>query len=228
MNTNYSHFSNSDMSYQDFENEKKGEPSPNTNNHQQFKNLFDDGHMSTIGIHAPATDWNNSKWEITNKRNPYSDHYKKNLRWEETLGNFFFSKENIGYLHKRIIEEVKRIKSVDISEQSTEKIVLIMQNVYEYGMSGSLPNPSHPNSRGDRGGVSIPLKGRLSRLNQSVIQQCVKEIISGIDQYLLYYKDASTLPVPLERPTNKSSKGSRSLEYNIAFKNNNIFKGSYQ
>ena len=60
------------------------------------------------------------------------------------------------------------------------------------------------------------------------IQQSVKEIISGIDQYLLYYKDASTLPVPLERPTNKSSKGSRSLEYNIAFHNNNIFKGMYQ
>ena len=28
---------------------------------------------------------------------------------------------------------------------------------------------------------------RLTRLNQSVIQQSVKEIISGIDQYLLYY-----------------------------------------
>ena len=95
-------------------------------------------------------------------------------------------------------------------------------------MSGSLPNPSHPNSIGKRGGVNIPLKDRLSRLNQSVIQQCVREIISSIDQYLLYYKDASTLPVPLERPINKSSKGSRSLEYNIAFKNNNIFKGSYQ
>ena len=53
-------------------------------------------------------------------------------------------------------------------------------------------------------------------------------VVSSIDQYLLYYKDASTLPVPLERPINKSSKGSRSLEYNIAFKNNNIFKGSYQ
>ena len=150
---------------------------------------------------------------------------KKNLRWEETMGNFFFSKENIKYLHRRIIEEVKRIKGVDISEQSTEKVLLIMQNVYEYAMSGSLPNPSHPNSIGKRGGVNIPLKDRLSRLNQSVIQQCVREIISSIDQYLLYYKDASTLPVPLERPINKSSKGSRSLEYNIAFKNNNIFKG---
>ena len=228
MSTNYSHFSNSDMSYQDFENEKKGSPNPHGNHNQQFKNLFDDEYMSSIGVHAPATDWGNSNWEMSNGRNPYSDHYKKNLRWEETMGNFFFSKENIKYLHRRIIEEVKRIKGVDISEQSTEKVLLIMQNVYEYAMSGSLPNPSHPNSIGKRGGVNIPLKDRLSRLNQSVIQQCVREIISSIDQYLLYYKDASTLPLPLERPINKSSKGSRSLEYNIAFKNNNIFKGSYQ
>jgi len=228
MSTNYSHFSNSDMSYQDFENEKKGEPVPNTNINHQFKNLVDDEYISNIGIHAPATNWGNSQWETNSNRNPYSDHYKKNLRWEETLGNFFFSKDNIEYLHTRIIEEVKRIKGVDISRQSSEKIILIMQNIYEYAMSGSLPHPSHPNSRGNRGEVNIPLRDRLARLNQSVIQQCVKEILSSIDQYLLYYKDASTLPTPLERPINKSSKGSRSLEYNIAFKNNNIFKGSYQ
>jgi len=91
MSTNYSHFSNSDMSYQDFENEKKGEPSPNTNNHQQFKNLFDDGYMSTIGIHAPATDWNNSKWEITNKRNPYSDGTPVYVKDEKSVINVFQS-----------------------------------------------------------------------------------------------------------------------------------------
>jgi len=42
MNTNYSHCSNSDMSYQDFENQKKGEPTHNTNVNQQFKNWFED------------------------------------------------------------------------------------------------------------------------------------------------------------------------------------------
>ena len=95
MSTNYSHFSNSDMSYQDFENEKKGSPNPHGNHNQQFKNLFDDEYMSSIGVHAPATDWGNSNWEMSNGRNPYSDHYKKNLRWEETMGNFFFQKKTL-------------------------------------------------------------------------------------------------------------------------------------
>jgi len=95
MSTNYSHFSNSDMSYQDFENKKKGEPVPDTNINHQFKNLVDDEYVSNIGTHAPATNWGNSQWETNSNRNPYSDHYKKNLRWEETMGNFFFSKENI-------------------------------------------------------------------------------------------------------------------------------------
>ena len=150
------------------------------------------------------------------------------MRWEETLRKFLFSEKNIEYIHERIIGEVKRIKGINISRQSSDKLLLIMQNTYEYAVSGSLPHPSNPGRIAKRGGVDIPLKERLTRLNQSVIQQTVKEIISGIDQYLLYYKDASTLPVPLKRPINKSSKGSRSLEYNIAFHNNNIFKGMYQ
>lgn len=227
MSSNYNHYSNFNMSQNNFEQEKKGEPVGFVNDLQSFQSLFDKNYSE--GIHAPATDWSNTTWEIkSDKKNPYSEHYKKKMRWEETLGNFFFSEKNINYIHRRIIEEVKRIKGITVSKQSTDKIVLIMQNTYEYAMSGSLPHPSNPSRIAKRGGVNISLKERLTRLNQSVIQQSVKEIISGIDQYLLYYKDASTLPVPLKRPINKSSKGSRSLEYNIAFHNNNIFKGMYQ
>ena len=227
MNNDYSHYSNFNMSQNDFEQERKGEPVGFVNDLQSFQSLFDKQYSE--GIHAPATNWANTSWEIeSGKKNPYSEHYQKKMRWEETLGNFFFSEKNIEYIHDRIIGEVKRIKGITISKQSTDKLVLIMQNTYEYAMSGSLPHPSNPGRIAKRGGVDIPLKERLTRLNQSVIQQSVKEIISGIDQYLLYYKDASTLPVPLKRPINKSSKGSRSLEYNIAFHNNNIFKGMYQ
>jgi hypothetical protein len=38
------------------------------------------------------------------------------------------------------------------------------------------------------------------------------QVVTGIEQYLGYVKDASTLPEPLARGVNASSKGERVLE----------------
>jgi hypothetical protein len=42
-----------------------------------------------------------------------------------------------------------------------------------------------------------------------------------MNMYLQYYKDASSLPTPLSRPTNVSSKGGRVLQENIGLYSGN-------
>ena len=46
-------------------------------------------------------------------------------------------------------------------------------------------------------------------------------MISQINMYIYYYKDASQLPQQLSLPTYTSMKGSKSLEYNTGFKSGN-------
>ena len=61
------------------------------------------------------------------------------------------------------------------------------------------------------------LTRRLDRMNKAVLQEALIEIFGGIDMYRTYYKDASTLPLPLELPTLTTMKGSRVLTEDIAF-----------
>ena len=82
----------------------------------------------------------------------------------------------------------------------------------KYNYENSLRGPySYSNSNC----AEISMTERLSRLNQAVLQQCVKEIVSGIKMYIQYTKDASSMPIPLDRPTNVSSKGGRVLSENV-------------
>jgi hypothetical protein len=46
-------------------------------------------------------------------------------------------------------------------------------------------------------------------------------MVSQINMYIYYYKDASQLPDQLSLPTYTSMGGSRSLEYNVGFMSGN-------
>ena len=146
------------------------------------------------------------------------------------LLNFFFSSENVDYLQNRIIEEVKRIKKVTIDKQSADELLQIMQNHYQLALSGWLPrNPNHTTEVYPRGDPSMgqdtpcSLTERLTRLNKSVLEETIKQVLSGVDMYQQYYKDASSLPLPLERPTLTTQKGSRVLSENVGFNSGHEF-----
>ena len=62
MNNDYSHYSNFNMSQNDFEQERKGDPVGFVNDLQSFQSLFNKQYSE--GIHAPATNWTNTSWEI--------------------------------------------------------------------------------------------------------------------------------------------------------------------
>jgi hypothetical protein len=85
-------------------------------------------------------------------------------------------------------------------------------------VAGTTSDPN--NGRGEIyniGPTGCSINNKLARLNKAVISLAVKQVLSGIDMYLEYYKQASTLPVPLSHPTLTTMKGSRVLSEDVGF-----------
>jgi hypothetical protein len=109
-----------------------------------------------------------------------------------------------------------------------------MRNKYLYAQSGWLPYAGdknkvyargtiiNPGNKSDRAyssttGGCTSLEEQIKRLNRSVLEECVKQVFSGLDAYSQYYKDASSLPLPLTHPVLTTMKGSNVLQENIGF-----------
>ena len=150
------------------------------------------------------------------------------------LNTFFFSSENIDYLQNRIVSDIKKIKKVDISKQSVDELLIIMRNYYSKALCGWLPHAPYgttgkgnPNEVYSRGETPCTIEQQLSRLNKAVLEETIKQIFpSGADMYMQYYKDASSLPLPLTHPTYTSQKGSRVLSENVGFNNGHEYTKS--
>lgn len=119
----------------------------------------------------------------------------KMLRFCETpISNKFFSVKNVNRIQKQIIQAVKQESGHNISRQSDREIVTIMRSVYEAF------------------GTNIDSKEELQRLNDIVLDITVDQVKSGIQGYLQYIQDASTMPEPLSRGQFASVKGLKNLE----------------
>jgi hypothetical protein len=57
------------------------------------------------------------------------------------------------------------------------------------------------------------IQGQINELNEMVIQWSAPRIVSEIEHYQYYLNDISHLPVPLEKPLNMSTAGTRSLPF---------------
>ena len=149
--------------------------------------------------------------EHTLRGDPYTQFgLQANHSTPTALNTLFFNKINVKYLQNRILDEVEKITKIRIKPQSENSILVIMNNKYQYSLYGSLPS-SPPHLALPRGDKPCSLYKRLFKLNQAVIQECVKEILSGMNMYIDYYKHASSLPVPLSLPTYVNSKGANVL-----------------
>lgn len=197
---------------------------------QKIKNnpnnpLPNDGMEYNLSSMMPVGQRQNDKFEYpktmknTLKGDPYATFgLNANHSVPTYLNMLFFSETNVKYIQKRILDTVEQITSIRIKPQSENSILVIMNNKYQYSLYGAMP-PSvvHINQPLPRGSKSCSLESRLSKLNQAVIQECVKKVLSGINMYATYYKDASSIPMPLSRPTLATSKGANVLSQNIGF-----------
>ncbi len=107
----------------------------------------------------------------------------------------FFSEKNIEILQTLISYHVKLQTDGkhQIARQDDNQLKIVMKSVYlMYGKN-----------------QSVDIQGQVKILNSYVLDYCVPNIISNIEQYIGYKKQVSTLPTPLELPRYTSKAGTR-------------------
>jgi len=114
------------------------------------------------------------------------------------VGKLFFSSNNIEALQQGIRYRVyvESQGKYTVGRQSDSELKIVMRSVY-YQNSKNQPTN---------------IVGQVRDLNQLVLNWAVPDVLGNVSQYDKYRKDASTLPVPMDRSPIISSKGSRQLE----------------
>jgi hypothetical protein len=137
----------------------------------------------------------------------------------------FFSDSNLNHIRNTVVKKVKEItadsgvagssEGVDIKTPNMDDLFYYMLNMYK----------TYKVNNGSICFVNLQkntdIKSEIAKLNSEVLQDYVSKMVSQINMYIYYYLDASQLPQQLSRPVYTSMKGSRELEYNIAFNSGN-------
>lgn len=119
-----------------------------------------------------------------------------NIQQKTDLSDMYFSEENINNLQNQIRYKVYKMTGQTIGRQSDTELKIIMRSYYlQYGKND-------PNN----------LKEQILELNNLVLNYCIPKIIDELKQYLGYIQDVQNLPMPLERPMNMSSAGTKYLK----------------
>jgi len=138
----------------------------------------------------------------------------------DLLMSVFFSDDNINHLRNSVVQRVKQITADSGVAGDSEGVTIQTPNMSDffYYMVNIFQNYKIHN--GSICFVNLKnnsdLKSDISKLNTNVLQEYVSSMVSQINMYIYYYKDASQLPDQLSLPTYTSMKGSRVLEYNSA------------
>jgi hypothetical protein len=113
------------------------------------------------------------------------------------LNQVFFSQENMDLLQDQIRYNVyiASSKKFQIGRQNDTELEIIMRSIY-YQYGKNLP---------------YNIKEQVVDLNNLVVQDCVPNILSQVQQHIHYLFDASTQPIPLSLPTSMSSTGRKQL-----------------
>jgi hypothetical protein len=132
----------------------------------------------------------------------------KNLYGETLLTFLFFSEKNIENIQNLIKFIVHRETKYVVDNQSMNELLIIMRAVFlEYSRHPKLITESM--SKQERNELLKKYSQEIERLNTIVINQIVPKIISQLQQYIDYLKDASEQPYYMDKPQNDSIKGQR-------------------
>jgi hypothetical protein len=155
--------------------------------------------MNFLNGRVDAT--NKSTLNIDRARIKASEHQinviSRNLDCTE-VSKVFFSIDNIDLLQRGIRNKILNDTDgqINISRQSDDELKIIMRSMYfQYGKNSK-----------------YNIKEQILELNTRVLEWSVPEIISNVKQSQKYLQDISTMPVPLERSTLPSKKGTKTLD----------------
>lgn len=132
----------------------------------------------------------------------------RNLYGETPLTFAFFSGKNIQNIQDLIKFTVHRETGYVIDNQSVNELMIIMRSIFlEYSLHPKLIDEKMSDQ--EKSELIIKYKNEVARLNQIVINAIVPKIISQIQQYLDYLRDASQQPYQMDKPKNESITGQK-------------------
>jgi hypothetical protein len=109
------------------------------------------------------------------------------------LGNAFFSDFNKEYIHSAILEEINSQTGYQLDRQSDGDVQSLMRVVY----TDMAVDPY------------TDVRAQVSRMNAEVVKRATSTISTGMLQQLVYMRDISENPVPLEIPVSTSTYGNK-------------------
>jgi hypothetical protein len=132
----------------------------------------------------------------------------KNLYGETPLTFLFFSDKNIKNIQNLIkLNVYKQIKYI-IDDQSNNELMIIMRSIFlEYSSHPALI--SEEMSEKERQILFKKYTNEVDRLNKIIVQEIVPKVVSQIQQYVDYLRDASQQPYYMDKPKNESVKGQK-------------------
>jgi hypothetical protein len=112
------------------------------------------------------------------------------------VSDMFFSPQNIDILQDAIRYKTYKETNLVIGRQSDQELKIIMTSIF-------FKHARH---------VANDITGQVRELNNHVIDYAVKQVVSNLKQYLSYRRDASQMPMPLDKPQMMGNKGTKVLE----------------
>lgn len=191
----------------------------NNVNNGILNNTVKDLYMNSSSSVEIKNSWNKNQ-NLQNPNLNYDNYqiYALNTirRTEPIILPYFFASVNVNFIKKKVIDYIFKIKNIKINtDQDTDNLLNLMITKY-YDAFDSFATDK------------ITFPEILGNLNKSVIEDYVKNVLSGINMYDYYIKDISNLPTPLDRPTNVNVKGKNELGFLGYFENNNEFSRNLQ
>ena len=197
----------------------------NTNSVNKLDQLFFKG--DKLPGFSGMTDYSNTDLQTIRPLEPNKNYYislaSESLHVKpDILFSVFFSDENINHLRNTIVQKVKEItiesignEGITIKTPNMDDFFYYMVNIYQnYKIhNGSICFINLKNK--------TDIKSEIAKLNSNILQEYISKMISQINMYVYYYRDASQLPEQLNLPTYNAMKGSKTLEYNTGFQSGN-------
>ena len=128
---------------------------------------------------------------------------KKDFQYETMVGIYEPTQLNKLYFSRDNLDIVQNMIRYGVWKQSGEKYVIDRQSDVEIQIvMRSIFLQHSPN-------LNEKIKDQIAYLNGKVASWCIPKIIAEVQQYVGYINDIEKLPMPIDRPLNLSSKGTK-------------------
>lgn len=120
----------------------------------------------------------------------------KTIQERSPVSDAFFSHKNLNHIKHLIAKLIKERYNYNINPraQSDNELLIIMRSIY-------LQHAKH---------LEDQVMGQVSELNMKVLIEVIPRVNTNIQMELTYQRDQGSQPLPMARPVNISSAGTRS------------------